>query len=119
MKRKHWLVVIAGAIGISIWVVVSTVSSKSEAWDSPLYLVVGMPLLCVVAGVFAFIEPNNPWKWAVVPLAAQAVWMFMTQGIGNLAPLGVLFFGVLAIPLLIAARIGAFFAKRRANPKSH
>ena len=118
MKRKHWLVVIAGAIGISIWVVVSTVSSKSEAWDSPLYLVVGMPLLCVVAGDLALIEPDHPWKWAVAPLAAQAAWMFMTQGFGNLAPLGILFFGVLAIPLFIAARIGAFLGKRRAKPTS-
>ena len=118
MKREHWLVVIAAAIGILVWVAVSTVASKSEAWDSPLYFVVGMPLLCVVAGVFALIEPNHPLKWAVVPLAAQAAWMFMTQGFGNLAPLGVLFFGVLAIPLFIAARIGAFLGKRRAKPTS-
>ena len=118
MKREHWLVVMAAAIGILIWVVVSTVASKSEAWDSPLYFVVGIPLLCVVAGVLALIEPNHPWKWVVVPLGAQAVWMFMTQGFGNLAPLGVLFFGLLAIPLFIAARIGAFFGTRRAKPAS-
>lgn len=118
MKREHWLVVIAAVIGILIWVAVSTVSSKPEAWDSPLYFAVGIPLLCVVAGILALIEPINPWKWAVVPLAAQAAWMFMTQGFGNLAPLGVLFFGVLAIPLLIAARIGAFFGKKRAKPAS-
>lgn len=118
MKREHWLVVIAAVIGILVWVVVSAAASKSEAWDSPLYFVVGIPLLCVVAGVLALIEPNHPWKWAVVPLAAQAAWMFMTQGVGNLAPLGAVFFGVLAIPLFIAARIGAFFGKRRAKPTS-
>jgi hypothetical protein len=119
MKRRHWLITVAAAIGILVWVVVSAVASKREAWDSPLYFVVGIPLLCVVAAVLALIEPDHPWKWAVVPLAAQAAWMFMAQGFGNLAPLGVLFFGVLAIPLFIAARIGAFLGKRRAKPKSH
>ena len=119
MKREHWLIVIAAAIGILVWVVVSAVASKREAWDSPLYFAAGIPFLCMVAGALALIEPDHPWKWAVVPLAAQAVWMFITQGVGNLAPLGIVFFGILAIPLLISARIGAFFGKRRAKDRIH
>ena len=43
---------------------------------------------------------------------AQAVWMFTTQGLGNLWPLGMVAFLVLAIPSILTAWFGAFLRKR-------
>ncbi len=115
MKREYWLYVVAVAAGVLVWVVLSAVSGEREAWDSPLYFLVGIPVLCAVAAALALVEPKRPWRWAVVPLLSQAVWMVLSQGPGNLLLLGLLFFAVLSVPLLIAAWIGAFFGKRRAR----
>jgi hypothetical protein len=41
--------------------------------------------------------------------------MLLSQGPGNLLPLGIVVFVVLSGPSIAAAWIGAFFAKRRAG----
>jgi hypothetical protein len=41
--------------------------------------------------------------------------MLLTQGPGNLLPLGLVVFGVLAVPSIITAWIGAFFGSKRAK----
>ena len=61
---------------------------------------------------FAFFEPNRSWRWGVLPLVGQFVWMLLSPGPGNLLPLGVIVFAVLSVPPIIAARIGAFIATK-------
>jgi hypothetical protein len=113
MEKKHGLSIIAAATGILVWAGLSAITSQAEAWDSPLYFSLGIPLLCVLAGILGGIEPKHAVRWGVIPVAAQAAWMFFTQGFGNLAPLGMMLFGVLMIPLIVAAQIGAFFGRRK------
>jgi hypothetical protein len=60
----------------------------------------------------AFFEPDRSWRWGVLPLVGQFLWMVLSEGPGNLLPLGVVVFGVLSIPAIIAARIGAFIATK-------
>jgi hypothetical protein len=45
-------------------------------------------------------------------MVGQFVWMLLSQGPGNLLPLGVIVFAVLSVPPIITARIGAFIATR-------
>ena len=113
MKRDPWFYLIAAASGILAWVLVSAMTGRVEAWDSGLYFSVGMPVVCVVALVLGFLEPRRAWRWGVVPLLAQFLWMLLTQGLGNLLPLGIIVFVVLSAPSIVAARIGAFVANRR------
>ena len=46
---------------------------------------------------------------------AQLVWMLVTQGPGNLLPLGLIVGGILAVPPILAARLGAFIHRRTAR----
>ena len=57
-------------------------------------------------------EPRRAWRWGVAPLAGQFATMLVSQGIGNLLPLGVIVFAILSIPSVFAARFGAY-ARRR------
>jgi hypothetical protein len=41
--------------------------------------------------------------------------MLLFAGLGNLAPLGLILFGVLSLPAVAAARVGAFIATRAAK----
>lgn len=115
MKKDYCFYGFAVVTGILAWVVVSTVSGKREAWDSQWYFLIGTPVVCVVSAALGFFEPNRPWRWGVAPLAGQFSWMLLTQGPGNLLPLGLVVFGVLSVPSIITARIGAFFGGRRAK----
>ncbi|MBI3608296.1 MAG: hypothetical protein HY207_10035 [Nitrospirae bacterium] len=114
MKKEYWLYAAAIVSGIFVWILVSALSGRREAWDSQWYFLVGMPVVCVVSACLAFFEPSRPWRWGMIPLAAQAVWMIVTQGPGNLLPIGLVVFGVLAIPSMTTAQIGAWLGKKNA-----
>lgn len=115
MKREHWLLVAAAGAGALIWVLISTASGKREAWDSSLYFSVGMPAVCLLAGALGFLEPKRTWRWGLAPLAGQFFAMLLMVGPGNLLPLGVIVFGVLAIPPMIVARLAAYVQSRLAR----
>ncbi|HSA61076.1 MAG TPA: hypothetical protein VLE03_02455 [Nitrospiraceae bacterium] len=108
MKSNRWLYAVAAVSGILVWALVSAWTGRREAWDSELYFQIGLPSLCVVSGVLGYFEPARPWRWGAVPLASQAAWMFATQGLGNLWPLGLIVSGVFAVPPILTARFGAF-----------
>lgn len=112
--RQRSLYLIAGLAGIGVWVAVTELSGRREAWDSPLYFQAGLPVLGLVAGALGFIAPERTWRWGAVPLAAQTAWMFATLGPGNLWPLGLIAGAVLSIPLILASRAGAFVRRRLA-----
>jgi len=117
MKREHWLYLAAAGCGAAIWILIAQVSGRNEAWDSNLYFSVGIPAVCLVSMAFAFFEPNRSWRWGVLPMVGQFVWMLISPGPGNLLPLGVIVFGVLSVPPIIAARIGAFIATKTAKAR--
>lgn len=114
MKRDHALYAISMFAGAGVWIVVSKISGRQEAWDSGIYFSAGMPALCALAGVLAYVEPKRIWRWAVMPMAGQALWVLLLQGFGNLMPLGVIVFGFLSLPLFLFAHIGAAFSRARA-----
>ena len=113
MKKEYWLYVLAVVAGTVVWVVVSEASGRREAWDSQWYFLISVPVVCVVSAALGFVEPSRSWRWGVAPLVGQFSWMLLTQGPGNLLPLGVVVFGVLSVPPIMTARIGAFFGNKR------
>lgn len=116
MKREHWIYAVALLAGLVMWGSISIISGRTEAWDSGLYMSVGIPILCLIAGTLGFVEPRLYWRWGIVPLIGQAIWLFTAQGLGNLWPLTLVAFGMYAIPSILAARFGAFVKKRRSSP---
>ena len=115
MKKEYWLYGLALVTGILVWAAVSHATGRREAWDSQWYFLVSIPVVCIVSAVLGFVEPRRAWRWGVVPLVGQFSWMLFTQGPGNLLPLGVVMFGVLSVPSIITARIGAFLGSKRAH----
>jgi hypothetical protein len=112
MKKDSWLYVAAFVAGVVVWILVSFYSGKREAWDSDLYFTVGIPALCLVAGILGYVEPHRSWRWGIVPLFGQGVWMLVSQGFGNLFPLGLLVLGLFALPSIVTAKVGAAISIR-------
>ena len=115
LKKELWLYVACASSGILVWIVVSAVSGKSEAWDSSWYFAAGYPLVCAVSMALGFIAPVRSWRWGLIPFVAQFLWMLLTEGPGNLMPLVIVMFGVLSLPAIAAARVGSFFGNKRVN----
>ena len=112
MKRDHWLLLVAAGGGALIWALIVAVTGKREAWDSSLYFSVGVPVVCVLAAMLGFVEPRKTWRWGVAPLAGQFACMLLLVGVGNLLPVGLMVFGMLSIPPVIAAWLGGVIARR-------
>lgn len=115
MTRDRGLTVLAFVAGAAIWIAITAASGRREAWDSELYFMAGIPALIVLALVLGYLAPRSSWRWGVWPLAGQFAWMLVTQGPGNLLPLGIVVFAFFAIPGVVAARIGAAIARTRAR----
>ena len=112
MKKDYWLYLLAMAGGAVIWALVAAAAGKEEAWDSDMYFSIGIPVTCLISLVFGFVQPIRPWRWGIAPFAGQLIWILLTQGFGNLLPLGMILFGVLSVPSIITANIGAFIANK-------
>src|SRR5262245_34310230 len=78
MKRAHWLYLAEAVCGAAIWILIAPVSGRNEAWDSNLYFSVGIPAVCLVSMALAFFEPSEPWRWGVLPMVGQFVWMLIS-----------------------------------------
>ena len=114
MKRKEtWFYFISVMAGVLVWIVVSALSGRREAWDSSWYFSVGNPVICLISLVMGFLVPKQSWRWGVAPFVGQFVWLLLSQGPGNLLPLGIIAFAVVSVPAVVAAKVGACFGSRR------
>jgi hypothetical protein len=99
--------VLAVLAGLVLWTVTAILGGRSEPWDSELYWSVAYPLAALLSGVFGACIPERPWRWAVaISFAEVPVMMASGSGLG-LLPLGLVLLSVLALPLVVAAKIGA------------
>jgi hypothetical protein len=113
-KNDTMLSWLAAGAGAAIWIVIAAATGRREAWDSGAYFTIGIPAVCLVAMAFAYARPRRSWRWGVLPMAGQLAWMLVSERAGSMLPLGIVAFGILSIPSVIAARIAAGVARRRA-----
>ncbi|MBI5211556.1 MAG: hypothetical protein HY927_16425 [Elusimicrobia bacterium] len=113
MGKRAWLAGgLSAAAGVAVWVGICALAHRREAWDSGLYFKFGIPLLTLVTFLAGFLEPDRPWRWGAAVAAAQIAVAFVKNPTGGLLPLGVILFGVLAVPAILTAYVGAFLARR-------
>jgi hypothetical protein len=109
---KHFGIGLGG--GALLWLGTMAISGRSEAWDSPLYWSVAYPLCIALAAALGYAEPVRPWRWALAVMLVQPFLLTFTSGGSfGLLPLGLVLFGILAMPVLAGAGIGAWLRRRR------
>ncbi len=107
-SRDGLAYVIAVAAGALLWFAGSELAGKREAWDAGIYWSLFYPLAIGTCALLGYLFPARAWRWAVTLFAAQFLAMVLRSGeVGNLAPLGLIMFGVLALPGVFAALIAA------------
>jgi uncharacterized membrane protein YcaP (DUF421 family) len=92
------------------------IAGRREMWDSTLYFVAGIPLMCVVAFAVAYAFPVRVWRWVVAMAIGQSLVLLMGGGALSLWPLSIVALTVLSLPQFVAAFVAAKLARRRKAP---
>jgi len=103
-------VIIAVVVGAGLWFVTSLVTGEREPWDASAYWAVAYPLTVLTCALLGYSYPERPWRWVLVLFASQFIAMCVRNGeLGNLSPLGMALFAVIALPGFLAAKVAASF----------
>lgn len=104
--------VAAAVSGVALWTAATVISGRTEAWDSTLYWVAAYPAGIVVSFVLGYLAPERPWRWAVTLMWCQAATLAVLASSYGLLPLGLILFGVLALPPAGAAALAGVLRRR-------
>ena len=104
VKLAYAAAIAGGAI---LWLAVTIISGKKEAWDSSLYWAAAYPLAIALAGGLGYWFPERPWRWGLTVMVVQAVVLALASSSFGLLPLGLILFSVLAIPPIGLAQLAA------------
>jgi hypothetical protein len=105
--------ILTAAVGVAVWLAPWLLLGRKEAWDHWTYFVVSIPLMSLAAAYAGFRARHRSWRWPLTLVLAQFVTALLVGGFGNLFPLGIIVFVVLAVPMAIAAGVAAWIARRR------
>jgi hypothetical protein len=103
--------------GAAMWQLTALIGGRREAWDSPLYFLLAYPAGMVLAGVLAHLHPVRAWRFALAMMWVQPFVMVVTSRDSSfgLLPLGLIMFGVLALPPIGVARVVGTLTLRKAS----
>lgn len=105
----------AALAGLALWAAAALLTGKREPWDGQAYWLLAYPLALLVAGVLGYLFPERPWRWALTLFEVQFIAQCVRNGEpGNLWPLGMILFAVIALPAMLVARLAA-----RAGARQH
>jgi peptidoglycan/LPS O-acetylase OafA/YrhL len=114
-KAASFAYAVAIAGGAILWLATVVMSGRTEAWDSPSYWTVTYPLAILLAGYLGYKSPEKPWRWGLTVMFVQAVVLAISSSSYGLLPLGLILFGVLALPAIGLAQITARLRLRNEN----
>lgn len=103
------------ALGALAWIVLGALERRREAWDSPLYVTVILPLAAVVCFVAARRHTAAYGVWPIAFALGQFVGsLLVARGDLSLWPLSLVALAVFSAPSWIAAYVGARLRRARA-----
>jgi hypothetical protein len=103
--------------GIVLELGIHAVSGRREAWDSPQYWSLGLPLAAAVALLVGLFSRGTAWRWAALIVPSQVTTMMVRSGeISGLWPLAMVLAAVLGMPFVLAAFVGSKLRGRQSPP---
>jgi hypothetical protein len=97
--------------GLILWSAASYLAGGGEPWDSGTYWTGAYPLAVIMAAALGFAFPERSWRWALGIMLAQLPVMLATESGFGLLPLGLVLLGVLSLPAILTAKLGAWLRR--------
>ncbi len=119
MANKREKIVLASLIllGLGVWLGICLATGKREAWDAGMTFVLSLPVLYLASGFAGYAAPRKPWRWGLAAFAAQPVLLMIQNPSAGLLPIGLILFGILSVPGILCAYIGARLSPHRKSNK--
>jgi hypothetical protein len=112
MRSDTTRVVALFVVGGLYWQFVCRTAGVSEPWDGDGYWRLWYPLSCALAAAGGYLLRKRGWRAGALVTFAQLPVMLLNGGAGPLLAVGVLFLGVLAIPVVAIATAAGRLATR-------
>lgn len=113
MSRRT-VILLAIGTGVALELGVQMAGGRREAWDSPVYWTVGLPIAAVVAVVIGFVASGRDWLSTALIVPSQVFTMMVRSGeLGGLWPLAVALSAILSAPFVAAAFVTSRIARSR------
>jgi hypothetical protein len=111
-------------VGLIVWLGLSILGGFTEsgfrlreAWDTALYLYVGLPIMALAVACSAVLHPSRAWRWPIWLVGGHALGVILTgialrSGPTLLVPttiLGIMLVVLFAIPAYLAVGARALY----------
>jgi peptidoglycan/LPS O-acetylase OafA/YrhL len=104
---------LAVLIGALLVLALAPFGGERELVDTGIFYVIGVPTGMAAAGVCAWYWPQRAWRYGIAVALGQFLATFALNGeIGNLFPLTLMFFAVLALPMVVTAGLAGWLHRR-------
>ncbi|WP_447980447.1 hypothetical protein [Candidatus Nitrospira bockiana] len=112
-RRDAAIAALLALLGLVVWLSASLLSGQREAWDSPYFANLGVPILAFAAAGAGFLRPARPWLWSVCPVLLQPVALYWGHPPleGEFGPLGLLVFLIYALVFFASAKVGEWLRR--------
>ena len=108
MLRTKTTVLLAVSLGVLLELGIHAVSGRREAWDSPQYWLVGLPVVALASAALGACASRRDWLWSFAIVPSQVFTMMIRSGeLGGLWPLAVALSSVLSAPFVVASFAGS------------
>jgi hypothetical protein len=112
-RRPGLPFLLAAVIGAALWWATAFISGRREPWDGAMYWALAYPLSILACAFLGHAYPERSWRWPLLLFEAQFVAGCVRNGeVGNLWPLGIVMFAILALPGVLAAALAARLKRR-------
>jgi peptidoglycan/LPS O-acetylase OafA/YrhL len=117
-SAERHLYILLAAVALAAWLLPWLLLGRKEAWDHASYFSISIPIMSLAAGYAGYRAKVRAWRWPLSLIVAQVAAALVLNGFGNLLPLGIMVFVVLAAPMMLAASVGAWLGRRQARQAS-
>jgi len=98
---------IAILTGIGLELGIYAISGRREAWDSPVFWTVGLPVALIIALGIGLLSDRRAWLATIAIAPSQLATMMVRSGeVGNLWPLALILSSLLSAPFVATAFAG-------------
>lgn len=99
--------------GIAVWLVMYLNTGKTDPTRDDIYWRAGYPAFILLSAIFGFFLGYRGWMFACGMLATQLIIVLIFSPRDNpQLPIGLMLYVFFAVPLVIAAFLGGFIARR-------
>ncbi|RZU38650.1 hypothetical protein EV700_2585 [Fluviicoccus keumensis] len=94
--------------GIALWGLTTLITHRREPWDNSAYWLFTYPLAIAAAILLSHRYPQQPAVLSLLVFESQFVAMAVNnREIGNLWPMGMMMFAVIAVPAILGSQWAA------------